>query len=215
MAARDPFEAQPGDIIIPAAGMTEQTRSHLLYVLGEFDIPAASVGLQPAGPPADAPNMYGHLYEVVTGWQAANGPFIRTDRLEPVIPMVNTDTPVDALDEPVPMLALGSIRNALYNIERHPRSAPIRAGKLTINIGNAVADLQGERQYIDEGTAFLGSRPAGDGYRWDRPYWAITPAALYGLTQEDPNVGLGKHSRHRAAQVLDYVVQPPSVSSTI
>jgi hypothetical protein len=205
----------PGDIVIPAQGMTESTREHLLFVLGEFDIPAATVGLQPLAP-ANEPDRYTHLYEEVTQWQEVNGPHIRTDLLEPVLPLLDIDPPAPRSDdEAVPMLTLGTINSALYAIEPHPRSAPIRAGKLHIHIGDAVAELRDQRQYIHEGSAYLGTRPSSPGYRWERPHWAITPAALYGLTQEDPLVGLGLISRNRAGQILDHLVQQPPASMDV
>jgi hypothetical protein len=182
-----------GDIVIPTSGLNNEQVAAILGHLSELGCQGFLAGDESMDTvDADETSVDAKVSE----WRTAYGTSVDTRYLETVSEYSNTANRR-------PLLTNGSFKKVFSEIFGTSTSTSISSGKVYNHAADLISGLHQSRQYLQSGAIFLGDRPPGPGYKFTRPYWGITPEALYGLTLEDSQASkLGKIAIVRCQQLL-------------
>lgn len=199
----NPAEANPGDIVVLATGgLTEPEVSRLLDAVASAGFLRAVVGFQSAMA-AERTLESDHLSSEVNAWKSEFRPHVKDEFLEEVL--------VDGMGGPSRrMLTERTMRQAYEDMFGVSSSTSISFAKVYRKIITGIDALHGQRDYLREGTLFMGARKRGPGYGWKQRHWGITPEALFGLTLEDEDTtDIGAVSSVRIQHLLQHITDAP------
>jgi hypothetical protein len=192
--------AKPGDIvIISAEGLHDVARSDLLKALASVGFNGLVAGVEPPGHSERNEDRAARFSKEVNEWRSKYSDGVDQDYLEQVVRADDVATSTLLLTE----VTIRRIFGELYGANT---STSISSGQIYRRTVNAIERLHKFRDYISEGTLFLGQWKKTSGHAWEQRHWGITPEALYGLTLEDERItGLGKTAKTRIQHLLSHI----------
>lgn len=207
--------AGAGDLVIPAGTLDHAKYEALKLALSgvglDFIIVAGvAVDINPT-PEADL----SWIENEVDSWRQRYASTVDPSYLEDVVQVTASGEEVNHGQ----MLTRETIVRAFESMYGHNRSTAISSGKFYRRMVNSIVRLRGERQYLEDGAVFVGERRR-PGYIHPDQCWAITPAALYGLTIEPEEhtlmqrqTAMGQTSKARGSHLLSTISDSPQATS--
>lgn len=175
-------QPNPGDIVVISTdGLSNDQAYKLVDILRVAGFKGSIAGIEYITDPEDVGPGQSHLIQEVRDWASAYGDKVRPGYLEEVVI-------ADELSTSKTLITEDALRKTFDEMYGPSSSTSISAGYLYKRVINAIDELFDDREYLQNGTVFMGERIKGPGYKWHQRHWGITPEALYGLTLENESI---------------------------